>query len=86
VIKGLLIAAFIHATYNSTVGIGSGLIMAGTGLPPLAAFFAYVVIFDGIFGLFLIGKIKRYRDAYRLAHAEDMSTEEAFTSEPTEFE
>ena len=86
VIKGLLIAAFIHATYNSTVGIGSGLIMALTGLPPLAAFFAYVVVFDGVFGLFLIGKVKRYRDAYRLAHAEDVSTEEAFTSEQTEFE
>jgi RsiW-degrading membrane proteinase PrsW (M82 family) len=86
VIKGLLIAAFIHATYNSTVGIGSGLIMAVTGLPPLLAFFGYVILFDGVFGLYLIRKIKRYRDAYRSAHAEDSIDEGPFQSERTEFE
>ena len=86
VIKGLIIASLIHATYNSTVGIGSGLIMALTGLPQLAAFFAYVLIFDGIFGLYLIGKIKRYRDAYRRAHAADTAQERVFQSEETEFE
>jgi RsiW-degrading membrane proteinase PrsW (M82 family) len=86
VIKGLIIASLIHATYNSTVGIGSGLIAAVTGLPGLAAFFAYVIIFDGVFGLFLIGKIKRYRDAYRRAHTADASHEETLQSERTEFE
>jgi RsiW-degrading membrane proteinase PrsW (M82 family) len=86
VIKGLLLAAVIHATYNSTVGIGSGLIIAVTGLPPLVAFFAYVLLFDGVFGLFLIGKIKRYRDAYRSAHRDGAAREEAFRSEQTEFE
>jgi RsiW-degrading membrane proteinase PrsW (M82 family) len=86
VIKGLLIAAFVHATYNSTVGIGSGLIMAFTGLPPLLAFFGYVILFDGVFGLYLIRKIKRYRDAYRSANAGDTTDEEAFQSEQTEFE
>jgi RsiW-degrading membrane proteinase PrsW (M82 family) len=86
VIKGLILASLVHATYNSTVGIGSGLIAAVTGLPPLAAFFAYVVLFDGVFGLYLLGKIKRYRDAYRRAHAEDTAHESTFRSEPTEFE
>jgi RsiW-degrading membrane proteinase PrsW (M82 family) len=86
VIKGLIIATLIHATYNSTVGIGSGLIMTFTGLPPLLAFFAYVVVFDGVFGLYLVGKIKRYRDAYRRAHAADASHEGALQSERTEFE
>jgi RsiW-degrading membrane proteinase PrsW (M82 family) len=86
VIKGLLIAALIHATYNSTVGIGSGLIAAATGLPPLLAFFGYVIVFDGVFGLYLIGKIKRYRDAYRAAHADDSLDESAFRPESTEFE
>ncbi|WP_372910403.1 PrsW family intramembrane metalloprotease [Salinigranum sp.] len=86
VIKGLILASLVHATYNSTVGIGSGLITAVTGLPPLAAFFAYVVLFDGVFGLYLLGKIKRYRDAYRRAHAEDTAHESTFRSEPTEFE
>jgi RsiW-degrading membrane proteinase PrsW (M82 family) len=86
VIKGLLIAAFVHATYNATVGIGSGIISTVTGLPPLVSFFGYVVIYDGIFGLFLVGKIKRYRDAYRRAHADDASHEGMFQSETTEFE
>ena len=86
VIKGLLIAAFVHATYNSTVGIGSGIINALTGLPPLASFFAYVLLFDGVFGLYLIRKIKRYRDAYRQAHAADAAHEGEFRSERTEFE
>ena len=86
VIKGLILAALIHATYNSTVGIGSGIIVAVTGLPPLLAFFGYVILFDGIFGLYLIRKIKRYADAYHAAHADDTSHESAFRSEPTEFE
>jgi RsiW-degrading membrane proteinase PrsW (M82 family) len=86
VIKGLIIAALIHATYNSTVGIGSGIISVATGLPPILSFFGYVLLFDGVFGLYLIRKIKRYRDAYRTAHADEAVTESAFRSEPTEFE
>ncbi|WP_318567446.1 PrsW family intramembrane metalloprotease [Salinigranum marinum] len=86
VIKGLLLAAVIHATYNSTVGIGSGIIIAVTGLPPLVAFFAYVLLFDGVFGLFLIGKIKRYRDAYRSAHRDGAASGDRFRSEQNEFE
>ncbi|MFB6282176.1 MAG: PrsW family intramembrane metalloprotease [Haloferacaceae archaeon] len=64
VIKGLLIASFIHATYNATVGIGSGLVEAVTGLPPIVAFLVYVVAYDGLFGLLLFRKIRRYNGAY----------------------
>jgi len=39
IIKGLLIAAAIHATYNSTVGLGSFTIASVTGLPQLAFVF-----------------------------------------------
>ncbi|MFB6080314.1 MAG: PrsW family intramembrane metalloprotease [Haloferacaceae archaeon] len=67
VIKGLLIAAFIHATYNTTVGIGSGLIHLFTGLPPIVSFLVYVVAYDGLFGLLLFRKIRRYNGAYASA-------------------
>ncbi|SFR37475.1 Membrane proteinase PrsW, cleaves anti-sigma factor RsiW, M82 family [Halogeometricum rufum] len=68
VVKGLLIAAFVHATYNATVGIGSGLIQTFTPLSGLWAFLAYVLVYDSVFGLYLIRKIRRYRQAYRKAH------------------
>jgi len=65
IVKGLLIAAVIHATYNSTVGVGSFAIATVSGLPPLAAFFVFIIIFDGIFGLYLLRKIWHYRAVYR---------------------
>jgi RsiW-degrading membrane proteinase PrsW (M82 family) len=68
IVKGLIIAAFIHGTYNSTVSIVSGLLVALTPLPPLAAFFAYVLVYDGFFGYLLYRKIRRYRNAYWAAH------------------
>ncbi|MFB6156940.1 MAG: PrsW family intramembrane metalloprotease [Haloferacaceae archaeon] len=67
VIKGLLIAAFIHALYNSTVGIGSGLIGFATGLPPILSFLLYILVYDGFFGLLLFRKIRRYNAAYDAA-------------------
>ncbi len=70
IVKGLLIAAVIHATYNSTVGIGSFAIAAVSGLPPLAAFFVFIIIFDGIFGLYLLRKIWHYRAVYRSVDVE----------------
>jgi RsiW-degrading membrane proteinase PrsW (M82 family) len=85
VVKGLLIAAFVHATYNTTVGIGSGLIQTFTPLSGLWAFFAYVIVYDSVFGLYLIRKIQRYRNAYRRAHT-PMYDEGSMQSEQTEFE
>ena len=64
VVKGLLLAAVIHATYNSTVSIGSYVVTSITGLPGLGGFLVYVVIFDSIFGLFLLRKLWRYRRHY----------------------
>ncbi|WP_096390337.1 PrsW family intramembrane metalloprotease [Halopenitus persicus] len=83
VLKGIAIAAVIHATYNSTVGIGSGLIGAVTGLGSFPSLVVYVLIFDGIFGFVLLRKIWRYRETYRAVHAEiDAETD----PELTEFE
>jgi RsiW-degrading membrane proteinase PrsW (M82 family) len=85
VIKGLVIAAFIHALYNSTVGIGSGLLSTTTGLPTIGGFFGYVLLFDGLFGLMLIRKIRRYSRAYHRTSEPDFD-EQALPSESTEFE
>ncbi|SFL23035.1 Membrane proteinase PrsW, cleaves anti-sigma factor RsiW, M82 family [Halogranum rubrum] len=86
VIKGLLIAAFIHATYNSTVGIASDAIAAVTGLPGILAFIVYIILYDGFFGLLLFRKIRRYKHAYRAAHENDRDVERVVRSETTEFE
>jgi RsiW-degrading membrane proteinase PrsW (M82 family) len=81
VIKGLLIALVIHAVYNSTVGIGSGLIQHFTGLPSIAAFLVYVIVYDGFFGLLLFRKIHRYNAAYA-----DATNSDAPAPEPTAFD
>ncbi|MFC3957746.1 PrsW family intramembrane metalloprotease [Halovivax cerinus] len=65
VVKGLLIAAAIHATYNATVGLGSGLIQVATGLPELVSFVVFVLGYVGCFGYLLYRKLARYRVAYR---------------------
>ncbi|MFB6305215.1 MAG: PrsW family intramembrane metalloprotease [Haloferacaceae archaeon] len=83
VIKGLLIAAVIHALYNSTVGIGSALIGFVTGLPPILAFLVYIVVYDGVFGLLLFRKIRRYNAVYRDVHDEGEPVPEP---DPAEFE
>ena len=84
VVKGLIIAAVIHATYNTTVGIGSGLIRAATGLPDLAASFIYILLYVGFFGYLLYRKIKRYRDAYRTAHSDESDAEQPALDTETE--
>ncbi|MFB6108236.1 MAG: PrsW family intramembrane metalloprotease [Haloplanus sp.] len=86
VIKGLIIAALIHATYNATVGVGSALVAIGTGLPQLPSFLVYVVVYDGIFGLLLLRKIRRYTQTYEQVHEDETVDESAFVSEQTEFE
>ena len=86
IVKGLLIAALIHATYNTTVGIGSALIGLSTGLSQLPAFLVYVLLYDGIFGFILFRKIRRYSHTYREVHESEDAEESAFDVETTEFE
>ena len=85
VVKGILIAAFIHGTYNATVGIGSTLIAAFTGLPDIAAYLGYVLVYDGLFGLLLLRKIRRYSRTYHTVRA-DHGESNNRRPEPTEFE
>ena len=64
IVKGLLIAATIHALYNSLVGPATTAISSLTGLSMVPALFVFVVVFQGFFGYILLLKIWRYRDAY----------------------
>ncbi len=60
VIKGLLIAAFIHAVYNSTVSV----------LPEFVSpvvLFGFIVLYDGFWLALLYRKVRAYRDLYRSA-------------------
>ncbi|ELY68418.1 PrsW family intramembrane metalloprotease [Natrinema versiforme] len=65
VLKGLLVAAFVHGTYNVTVGIAPEIITSflpiGTGL----AFVGYVIVYDLAIGYYLYRKIARYRRTYQ---------------------
>ena len=58
VVKGLLIAAGIHATYDTLVSV-----LPLSGL----AFVAFVVVYDGFFGYLLYRKLAAYRRKYREA-------------------
>ena len=65
VIKGLLIAAFVHATYNSTVGVVPGFVATLYPVSVDFAFVSYVIFFNLVIGLYLYRKIARYRRTYR---------------------
>ncbi len=83
VAKGLLIAAFVHATYNTTVGIVPDLLAGLYAIPYGLAFVGYVIAFDLVVGYYLYRKIVRYRRAYRTAR-DDTGPEPK--SELTEFD
>ncbi|MFB6131097.1 MAG: PrsW family intramembrane metalloprotease, partial [Salinigranum sp.] len=63
-VKGLLIAAFIHGTYNTLVtylpfGIGT--------VASELQFFGFILVFDGVIVYALYRKLRRYRSHYRRA-------------------
>jgi RsiW-degrading membrane proteinase PrsW (M82 family) len=64
VVKGLVIAALIHATYNTLVGIVPTLLSALTGVGWPVAFIGFILVYDGVFGYLLYRKVVRYRQAY----------------------
>jgi RsiW-degrading membrane proteinase PrsW (M82 family) len=86
VVKGLLIAAFFHGTYNLLVGIVPGAIAASIeGLSREMALVGFIVVYDGSIGLFLYRKIRRYRRVYRRVGASE-GMERAIEAERTEFD
>lgn len=83
VVKGLLIAAFVHGTYNVTVGIVPGIVASLYPVGMGVAFVSYVIVFDLAVGYYLYRKIARYRRTYRDIRND---TGELPTSELTEFD
>ncbi|QCJ47184.1 MULTISPECIES: PrsW family intramembrane metalloprotease [Haloprofundus] len=89
IVKGLLIAAFIHATYNTTVGVGSGLVwlfmqtVVPFSVPQLVAYLGYVILYDGFFGYLLYRKIKRYRNTYWAVHDDETVRDESAVKKST---
>ncbi|WP_226021713.1 PrsW family intramembrane metalloprotease [Halomicrobium salinisoli] len=65
VVKGLLIAALIHATYNSLVTYLPRILPVWN----LLVLLAFVAVFDGVVGYALYRKIVRYQDYYDRADA-----------------
>lgn len=65
VVKGITIAAVIHATYNVTVQTVPGLLVELAGLSTSVALIAFVVTYDGLAAYYLYRKLSRYRSAYR---------------------
>ena len=73
IVKGLLIAAFIHGTYNvavSNLGAVVSFVPILSGLPPTLAFFGFVIAYDGLFFTLLYAKLRRYKEVFYEVGAE----------------
>jgi len=65
VVKGLLIAAFVHGTYNALVSVLPAFLADVVGISPFFAFVGFVIVYDGVFGYVLVRKLRAYRRAYQ---------------------
>ncbi|WP_049903115.1 PrsW family intramembrane metalloprotease [Halococcus agarilyticus] len=65
-VKGLLVAAFVHGTYN-TLATYLPLFIPFTPI----VFVAFVLLYDGVAGGYLLRKLSRYRSAYSDAMRHD---------------
>ncbi|MFW6448657.1 MAG: PrsW family intramembrane metalloprotease [Halobacteriota archaeon] len=83
VVKGLLVAAVLHATYNLTVGIAPGIVMALVGLSLIEALLVFILVYDGLAGYYLYRKLSRYRRAFRTSRG---GRPDASTLRLTEFD
>ncbi|PSP56337.1 PrsW family intramembrane metalloprotease [Halobacteriales archaeon QS_1_67_19] len=82
VVKGLLIASFIHATYNTLVTYLTDILAyLDVAIGPGAAFLGFVVAYDSLFGYLLYRKIARYRTVYKQVN---MGRDVSFASGDTE--
>lgn len=87
VAKGIVIAAFIHATYNSLISpLISITRFVFPTVPIIALFFGFVIVYQGFFGYLLYRKISRYRRTYKNVHEESERDEHSMTVERTEFD
>jgi RsiW-degrading membrane proteinase PrsW (M82 family) len=87
VAKGIVIAAFIHATYNSLIGLLVGITrFVFPSVPTIALFFGFVLIYQGFFGYLLYRKISRYRRTYKSVSERSEQGERSLPVERTEFD
>jgi RsiW-degrading membrane proteinase PrsW (M82 family) len=87
IVKGIIIAAFIHATYNSLISPFIGIIrLVFPDVPAIALFFGFVLVYQGFFGYLLFRKITRYQRTYRDVHEDAEREERSMTVERTEFD
>lgn len=84
IVKGLLIAVFIHATYNTLVNLFVSVVsVVFPSVPVLVIFFGFVLVYLGFFGYLLFRKLHRYQ---RL-HAEiTEESEPSLAVDQTEFD
>jgi protease PrsW len=86
VIKGLTIAAILHALYNTLAGIVPGLLVASaTWITLPIALLGFIVLYDGFVAYVLYRKVSRYMRAYRDVGAEEVD-ERDLIPERTEFD
>jgi len=87
VVKGLLIAAFIHALYNTLATIGIPVLMElFPDVPQLLVFLGFVVVFQGFFGLLLFRKLRRYTRTYKAVRSDAERSSGEIDVESTEFD
>ncbi|MFD1511775.1 PrsW family intramembrane metalloprotease [Halomarina rubra] len=86
VAKGILIAALIHALYNSLATVVLPVVTGAVpSIPPITVYFGFVVVFQGFFGYLLYRKIKTYSAAYRDVMS-DAERADSIGVERTEFD
>jgi RsiW-degrading membrane proteinase PrsW (M82 family) len=69
IVKGLLIAALIHGTYNSLSTVVPNALVAGLSLPPALATLAFIIGYVALFSYLLYRKIVRYQAVYETVGA-----------------
>jgi RsiW-degrading membrane proteinase PrsW (M82 family) len=72
VVKGLIIAALLHGTYNVLVTLLPTLVsISGLAVGTGIAFVGLVIVYDGVALLALVVKLRRYRSAFDATGAVD---------------
>jgi RsiW-degrading membrane proteinase PrsW (M82 family) len=64
VVKGLLLAAVVHALYNSLVGIVPAVLAVVVGVPAVVGLLGFVLVYDSLAGYYVYRKLSAYRQAY----------------------
>ncbi|WP_336001635.1 PrsW family intramembrane metalloprotease [Halorientalis halophila] len=67
VVKGLIIAAVIHATYNVSAAILVPTVAQIVAVDQFLVFLGFVIAYDGLFIYILLRKLSKYNSAYRQA-------------------